>query len=169
MHTPSSVYIFQIGLDIYISFIIFALYIYILFRYYIHSFETIGLLKFFNIHLQFYKPLLKLYKVSDYNLKNPNSFNNYINEQLNDVNEKFIPIDYTIANWTLISFTCGLFLLLLIYFIIFREPILKVFKWTRILTTFIINAILILAFELLFLFYVYGNIDLFNIGKLLNY
>ena len=53
MHLDLSVYIFDLLLDIFIVFTIFAIYIYVLFRFFIHRYEELGLVKFFKIHLIF--------------------------------------------------------------------------------------------------------------------
>lgn len=163
-----SVYIFSIILDIFIVVTIFAIYLYVLFRYFMHRFEEIGIIKFLKIHLTFYEPIIKLYKISSSNITNPTAFPNYIESHIKQVVEEHINTDYSIATYAILGFVLGLFFILIVYFIIFHKKIMVQLSLLEILVVILFNAGLILMFELLFLYFVYGNIDLFNIAKTFN-
>ena len=160
-----SVYIFNILLDVFIVVTIFAIYLYILFRYYMHDFEIIGLTYFFKKHLSFYTPIIKLYKLSQFNKKNPNYIPDLINNRIKDIKDKQDNTDYSIATYSILGFILGLLFICSVYFFIYRNQIIEQISLYEVLIKIIVNAILILVYELLFLFYVYGNTDLLNFMK----
>jgi len=163
-----SVYIFDILIDVFIIFTIFAIYLFVLFRYFIHQFEIIGLTNFFKKHLSFYAPMIKLYKLSYYNIDNPNYIKNLLEKEIEEVKKQPDNTDYSIAIYSILVGILGLFFIIVIYFIIFHKKIMVQLPLYSIFFKIIINTILILLFELLFLFYVYGNTDLFNFMKFFN-
>lgn len=163
-----SVYIFDLLLDVFIVFTIFAIYLYVLFRFFIHTFEEEGLMKFFRIHLEFYKPLLQTYKNSYYNKQNPNAISDYLQSKYDYASELHDSTDYSIANYAILGGTLSLFLIVVIYFLIFRNKIMAHISMIEVLSKIAINAVFILVFELMFLFFVYGNTDLFNLQAILN-
>ena len=133
-----------------------------------HRFEEIGLAKFFKIHLEFYAPLIKLYKLSAFGRNNPNYIPDKIKQLKDEIKKKPDNTDFSIATYSLIGSILGLFLIICIYFYIFRYKIMEHMGKNEILFKIVINLILILLFELLFLFFVYGNTDLFNFQPIFN-
>jgi hypothetical protein len=131
-----------------------------------HRFEEIGLAKFFKIHLEFYAPLIKIYKLSTFGRENPNYIPDKIKELKENITKKTDNTDYSIATYSLIGGVVGIFLILSIYFITFKNQIMAQLGIKEVLFKVFINASLILLFELLFLYFVYGNTDLFNFQKI---
>jgi hypothetical protein len=162
------IYIFDLLLEVFITFTIFAIYLYVLFKFFIHSFEELGLVKFFKIHLQFYSPIIKLYKLSSYNTQNPSYLQDYLQQKIDNVVDTPDKTDYTIATYSILGGILGLFLIVCIYALIFHKKIMEQMSFIEVLIKIAVNAGLILMFELLFLFFVYGNTDLFNLSKALN-
>lgn len=162
------VYVFDLLLDVFIVFTIFAIYLYMLFRYSIHTFEENGLAKFFKIHLEFYKPLFRLYKETSAYAQNPNEIPEYIEQKIDEVELHNDQTDYTIANYAIIGGILGLFLIVVVYFIIFRKLIMEHIKIRDVLIKIFVNAGFILMYELLFLYFVYGNTDLIVLYAILN-
>jgi hypothetical protein len=162
------VYIFDILLDVFIVVTIFAIYLYVLFRYYMHDFEITGLTYFFKKHLSFYTPIIKLYKLSEFHRENPNYIPNYVNDKIKNVKEKPDNTDYSIATGAILGFILGLLFICTIYFIIYRKQIIEQITLYEVLIKIVVNAMLILIFELLFVYYVYGNTDLINFMKIFN-
>ena len=162
----TSVYIFMILLDVFISFTIFAIYFYVLFKYFMHLIEKNGIIKQLNIHLNFYKPILSLYK--QYSKTNNDEIINLIQTQINNVNEQTTESDFSIATIAILSFILGLLFIVLVYFAIFYQTIIPEITLFSICITIITNLILIVGFELLFILYVYGNLELSTISYVLN-
>jgi len=104
-----SVYIFDILIDVFIIFTIFAIYLFVLFRYFIHQFEIIGLTNFFKKHLSFYAPMIKLYKLSYYNIDNPNYIKNLLEKEIEEVKKQPDNTDYSIAIYSILVGILGLF------------------------------------------------------------
>ena len=98
---------------------------------------------------------------------NPKFIPNAINKKIKQINEKPITTDYKltdiIVSTTIISFA----LLLCIYFVFDRKNIMEHINLNNILFTIIINLVLIISFECMFIFFVYGNTNLINIGHIL--
>ena len=168
MSLSASVYIFDILLDVFIIFTIFAIYLYVLFRFFIHSFEEMGLTNFFKIHLGFYQPMIKLFKLSSYNRNNPTALQQTLNDKIESISAIKDTTDYSIATYSILGFILGQFVILCIYFMIFRKNILAQLNFATVIAKIFINAVFILLFELLFLFFVYGNSDLFSLVNLLD-
>lgn len=162
----TSVYIFLMLFDVFISFTIFAIYFYVLFKYYIHKIEENGLAHFFKIHIEFYKPLFTIYKLYSDNLSNPNKIPNLINSEINKIEEMQDNTDFSIGTYLIISMILGQFVILSILFYIFYDKILLHFGIMNVIYTLIINGFLIISVELLFVFFVYCNIDFFNIANI---
>ena len=164
----TSVYIFLILVDVFISFTIFAIYFYVLFKYYIHKIEENGLAKFFRIHIEFYKPLFTIYKLYSDNLSNPNKIPNLINSEINKIEEMQDNTDFSIGTYLIVSMILGQFIILCILFYIYYDKIRLHISTLSIIYTILINGFLIISVELLFVFFVYCNIDLFNIAAIFN-
>ena len=161
----TSIYMFMIFLDIFIVFFIFAIYIYVLFKYYLHSIEDNTIVKYFNIHLQFYKPIVKLIKEYSKNDKNTiiNTLQNIIDNVIELPHSSFITGTIIIICSILVFF-----LMLLIYFAIYYEKIIPHIRISNLIYTIIINIILIVGVELMFAVFVYGGLDIINIQQILN-
>jgi len=164
----TSVYIFIILLDVFIVFTIFAIYLYVLFRYYLHTIEVNGINHFFNKHLEIYKPIFRIIKqYTKKNIDNDNVFIKKIQKNINESEEKDTN-NFSIGTIIILTTILGLFLILLIYFGIFYKKIIAQVSLISVLFTIFINLILIVGFELIFLYFVYCNIDVINIQHLLN-
>lgn len=164
----TSVYIFSICLDIFIVFTVFSLYFYVLFRYYMHIFEETALVKFLVMHLEPYKPIIKLIKLSSKIKAEPNLIPDLINKSIKNVIEHESETDYTIGNIMLITGIVGLFTIVAVLFYIYYDKIIEQISLTEVIFTVVINTVLIIGCELIFLFIVYGNSDFFNLAKLFN-
>ena len=162
-----SAFIFNILLDVFIVFTIFSIYFYILIKFFIHQFEENTIIHFFKNNLKYYDYIISFYKKSKYYKLNPNFIPNAINKKIKQINEKPITTDYKltdiIVSTTIISFS----LLLGIYFLFNRKNIMEHINLNNILFTIIINFILIIIFECMFIFFVYGNTNLINIGHII--
>jgi uncharacterized protein YacL len=133
-----------------------------------HDFETIGLTYFFKKHLSFYTPIIKLYKLSQFNKENPNYITDLVNNKIKQIKDSQDNTNYSIATYSILGFILGLLFICIVYFLIFRHKIIEQISLFEVLIKIIVNIILILVFELLFLYYVYGNTDLFNFMKFFN-
>ena len=162
----TSVYIFVIILDVFISFTIFAIYFYVLFKYFLHIIEENSIVKMFNTHLEFYKPLITLSKL--YSKTNVNNTIKNLQDNIANVNDTIAHIDFSIGTYIIIGSILFLLLILIIYFAIYYKKIIQQVELNPILFTIFVNFIMIIGFELLFVFFVYGNIDICNIQKILN-
>ena len=171
----TSVYIFVILLDVFIVFTIFAIYLYVLFRYFLHIVEANGIIYFFNMHLQIYKPFLTILKNSKKqninNTKNENELSNKLSNKLqNDINnieEEHDDNNFNIGTILILVTILGLFLIILIYFGLCYKKIIAQLSLMSIFYTIIINLIFIVGIELVFLFFVYCSIDVINIKHVL--
>lgn len=163
----TSVWIFNILLDIFIVYTIFAIYFYVLVKFLIHSFEENGIVGFFKTHLQFYKPILSLLKYSNNVIANPNAIPNEINKMIASSKTTYDSTDYFITDLIVPLSIVGLGLIVGIYFLFDKKKIMKQIKLEHVMFTIIMNLVLILGFECLFVFFVYGNTDLINIAKIL--
>jgi len=164
----TSVYIFEIILDIFIVFTIFAIYFYVLCRYFLHTVEEEGLIKFFKIHVNFYKPVIKLMKLFEISNNTYDKTISKLNTTINNINEKHIPLHFTTPTYTLIGTISFLSLILIIYFLLFYKKIIEQIHIYDVIITIVVNLFMILVFELMFIFLVYCNIDLFNIAYVFN-
>lgn len=165
----TSVYIFMIILEIFIVFTVFALYFYILVRYFIHEIEATGIVGFFKKHLEFYTPLIKLYKLSAFNAKNPNFIQNKIQPQIDyakATGTHYNP-NWNTATYILLASVLGLFFIVCVYFLIFHRAIKSQISMDSVIAIVILNIIFIVSFELLFVFFVYGNTDLVNFSAVM--
>lgn len=162
----TSVYIFLMLFDVFISFTIFAIYFYVLFKYYMHKIEENGLSHFFKIHIEFFKPLFKLYKLYSDNVSNPNKIPNLISNEITKIEDMIDNTDFSIGTYLIVSMILGQFVILCILFYIFYDKILLHFGIMNVIYTLIINGFLILSIELLFVFFVYCNIDFFSIANI---
>ena len=162
-----SAFIFNISLDVFIVFTIFSIYFYILIKFFLHHFEEYTITYFFKNNLKYYDYIISSYKKSKYYKLYPNFIPNAINKKIKKTNEKPITTDYKltdiIVSTTIISFG----LLLSIYFLFDRKNIMEHINLNNILFTIIINLVLIVSFECMFIFFVYGNTNLINIGHIL--
>jgi hypothetical protein len=161
----TSVYIFIILLDVFIVYTIFAIYFYVLFKYFLHTIEANSILNFLRIHLEFYKPIITLTK--KYSKTNVNNNINEIKKRIDDTPNESEYTDFSIGTILILSSILGLLFIIIVYFVIFYKKILEQVKFSSILFTIIINIILLIGFELLFLYFVYCNIDVINIQKIL--
>ena len=162
----TSVYIFMILLDIFISFTVFAIYFYVLLKYFMHIIEKNGIIKELIIHMNFYKPIVSLYK--QYSKTHNEKVINLIQSEIDTLNEQTIESDFSIGTIAILSFILGLLFIVLVYFAIFYQTIIPEITLFSICITIITNLILIVGFELLFILYVYGNLELSTISYVLN-
>jgi len=163
----TSVIIFSCLLDIFIVYTIFTLYFYILIKYIIHDFENNTCATFFGKHLKFYEKYIKIYKIYN-NYKNINfegKLQNLINETKNTANT----INYNLTDVIIPISILSLGFITLVYYFIYKEKIIKQIQLRSVIFTLIINFILIVGFECMFIIFVYGNTDLINIGNTINY
>jgi hypothetical protein len=163
----TSVWIFNILLDIFIVYTIFAIYFYILVKYFLHSFEENGIVALFKTHLEFYKPIIKLFKDSTYNRADPNSISAEIIRELNNAKSEYSNTDYSTTDLLVSVSIAGMGLIVFVYFIINKRKILEQINLNHVLATIMLNIVFIIGFECLFIFFVYGNTDLINIAKIL--
>ena len=162
----TSVYIFVIILDVFIVFTIFAIYFYVLFRYFIHEIESNSIIMFFKKHIEFYKNVFTL--VKQYSKTDINNIKNSLETNVNDTMNVHSETDFTIGTILILSTILGLFVITLVYFGFYYKKIIAQVSLFNIIITIFINIILIIGFELLFLYFVYCNLDVVNIGKILN-
>ena len=163
----TSVLIFTCLLDIFIVYTIFSLYFYILIKYIIHEFENNTCAQFFSKHLKFYRKYIKIYKELN-NYKNINEEENIKNLLANT--KDIIPnINYRFTDIIVPISIGSLGLITLLFFYIYRKQIIQQVNLHHVLFTIIINLLLIIGFESMFILFVYGNIDLINIGNTINY
>ena len=163
----TSVLIFNCLLDIFIVYTIFSLYFYILIKYIIHDFENYTCSYFFGKHLKFYKKYIKIYKDFN-NYKNINGEEN-IQNLINKTQNTTSTINYKITDVIIPISILLLGIITFIFFFINKDKIMKQVELRHIIFTIIINLFLIIAFECMFIFFVYGNTDLVNIGNTINY
>lgn len=163
-------YIFLICLEIFIVFTIFAIYFYILVKYFIHAFEEQGIILFFKKHLEFYEPLMKLYKLSSYNAANPNLIQDKIKIEIDKAraNGTAYHPNFNTATYILVASVVGMFVIIAIGFLIFHKRIMANITLNSLFMIIILNLVLIVGFELLFVFFVYGNTDLINFAAAFN-
>ena len=161
-----SVYIFIILFDVFIVYTIFAIYFYVLFKYYLHTVERNGIMHFFNKHMKFYNPVIKLTK--EYSKTDVNDIINTLKNQVDNTPNIDEHTDFKIGTIIIISSILTLFSIVIIYFFIYYKKIIEQITLSSIIFTFIINFVLLISFELMFLFLVYCNIDVINFQKVLN-
>ena len=161
----TSVYIFMILLDVYIAFIIFAIYFYVLFKYYLHIFEENGIVNQVLTHLEFYKPIVTLIK--EYSQLDKNIIPKLIKDTIDNTFNKPHTNTFSIGKVLIIGSTLSFLLILLIYFVICYEKIIEHIKIENLILTIFLNIILIVGFELMFIFFVYGSLDIVNIQALI--
>jgi len=77
------------------------------------------------------------------------------------------PNTFSIGTIIILTTIIGLFLIVLIYFGLFYKKIIAQVSLINVLFTVFINLIFIIGFELLFVFFVYSNIDVVNIQHVL--
>jgi len=162
----TEVYRFNILINIFIVYIIFSIYFYVLFRYYIHGIERTGIVYFFNKHIDFYKPVIKLSK--EYSETDVNEVIQLLKEETDKTDSIDETGDFTVGTIALVTSISILFSIVVIYFYIHYKKISEQLTIMSIIYTFIINFILIIGGELAFLYLVYSNIDVINIQKILN-
>jgi hypothetical protein len=161
-----SVYIFIILFDVFIVYTIFAIYFYVLFKYYLHTIERNGIMYFFNKHMNFYNPVIKLTK--EYSKTDVNDIINTLKNQVDNTPNIDESTDFKIGTIMIITSILTLFSIVIIYFWIYYKKIVEQITLSSIIFTFIINFVLLISFELMFLFLVYCNIDVINFQKVLN-
>ena len=162
----TSVYIFVILLDVFIVFTIFAIYFYVLFRYFLHEIESNSIIMFFKTHIQFYKNVFTL--VKQYSKTDVNDIKNSLQSNVNNTLNIHSETDFSIGTILILSTILGLFAITLVYFGLYYKKIIAQVSLFNIIFTIFINIILIIGFELLFLYFVYCNLDVVNIGEILN-
>lgn len=165
MHT--SVWIFNLLLDIFIVYTIFVIYFYVLVKYLLHSFEENGIVGFFKKHIEFYKPIISLFKNSIAVKNDPNNIPNQINKLISESTAEYNHTDYFITDLIVPCSILFFGIITLIYFILNKKAIMEELHIEYILFTIFLNIIFIIGFECLFIFFVYGNTDLINIAKIL--
>jgi len=162
----TSVYIFIILLDAFIVFTIFAIYFYVLFRYFLHEIESNSIISFFNIHIQFYKPVLTLFK--QYSKTNGDDIKKSLQSNIDNTTNEHDDNSFSTGTIIILSTILGLFAIVLVCFILYYKKIIEQVSLNSIIFTIIINIIMIIGIELLFLFFVYCNLDVVNIAEFLN-
>lgn len=162
-----SAFIFNILLDVFIVFTIFSIYFYILIKFFLHHFEEYTIVYFFKHNLKYYDYIISSYKNSMYYKLNPKFIPNAINNKIKQINEKPITTDYKLTDLIVSTTIIGFGLLLGIYFLFDRKNIIENIKVNNIVFTIIINLVLIISFECMFIFFVYGNTNLINIGHII--
>ena len=146
---------------------IFALYFYILVKYYLHDFERTGTVGFLRTHLEFYSEQLRLLKLFLLTTRNNNRFISDIQSIIDDTTVQTSQITYKTTD-ILVGMSIGILCFAVIMcFALFKDTISKRVSILSVVLTILINACVILGFEFLFLFHVYGNTDLINIAKFL--
>ena len=164
----TSVYIFNMMLDIFIVYTIFTIYFYVLVRFFLHKVEELGIIGFFKTHMEFYKPVISLYKLSSENKKNPDYIPNLIKDKIASSKKEPYNPNYDIPTYIILGSILSFLVILIVYFLIFRKKIVAQLSMNMVLLIIATNIALIISFEILFLFFVYGHTDLFNIAKVLN-
>jgi len=161
------VIIFNCLLDIFIVYTIFTVYFYILIKYFIHDFESNTCASFFGKHLKFYEKYIKIYKAYN-NYKNINE-EQKIQNLIDNTEDVLININYKLTDTIVPISILILGLITLIFYYIYKKKLKKKIHLSKIIFIIIINLICIIGFECIFIFFIYGNTDLINIGNTINY
>ena len=160
------VYIFVILINVYIVYIIFSIYFYVIFRYFLHGIERNAIIHFFNKHVDFYKPVIKLTK--EYSKTNVEEVIQSLQKEITNSKAIDESSDFTVGTIVLVTSISILSIIVIVYFYIYYKEITAQITLMSIISTFILNFILIIGGELTFLYIVYSNIDVINIQKILN-
>ena len=116
--------------------------------------------------MNFYNPVIKLTK--EYSKTDVNDIINTLKNQVDNTPNIDELTDFKIGTIIIISSILTLFSIVIIYFFIYYKKIIEQITLSSIIFTFIINFVLLISFELMFLFLVYCNIDVINFQQVLN-
>lgn len=160
----------NILLETYIISVIYLIFLYILFKFIIMPLEIDQVINTTVTELQFYvnpnyiNPRVKTMLNQLVNSNNPNNPNNPINVELNNLEKNSNNINAQINNINA-PYENNLMLAVILYctvpfFILFLLIIFKIvdynqIEWIALIYSFILNSLIIIGFEVFFLFYIF--------------